>query len=134
MTVCGGSDVIDIQCGYDWPSMLPVTWVINGISFDQSAIMNSSSYQLNTPSIPSSNSLLVYSINDTTTFQCIVHSNPDVTSTLGIVTVINGMYMSYNLHFTFIIFVRYRFNATSHLHASNRTPLAKCSNSIEYVF
>ena len=29
--------------------------------------------------------------------------------------------------------LQYRFNATSHPHASNRTPLAKCSNSIDYV-
>ena len=90
MTVHRGNDVT-IHCGYQWPSMLPVTWVINGISFGQSAIMNSSSYQLNNPSIPSSNSLIVYSINDTTTFQCIVHSTSNVSSTNGTITVITGM-------------------------------------------
>ena len=36
-------------------------------------------------------SLTVFSINHTTTFQCVVHSTPNVVSTLGTVTVTAGM-------------------------------------------
>ena len=36
-------------------------------------------------------SLTVFSINGTTTFQCVVLSTPNTTSTRGTVTVINGM-------------------------------------------
>ena len=85
-TVCRSSDVT-IDCGYNW-FVLPVTWIINGTSFTQSAIMNNPSYQQNNLNRSSSYSLNVHSINDTTTFQCIVHSDPDVTCTQGIVTVI----------------------------------------------
>ena len=85
-TVCRGSDVT-ISCAYNWVA-LNVTWIINGTSFNQSAIMDSPSYQQNNRNQPSSYSLKVYSINDTTTFQCIIHSNSNVTSTVGIVTVI----------------------------------------------
>ena len=91
-TVCRDSDVT-ISCGYSW-FVTPVTWIINGTSFTQSAILNNPSYQQNNLNRPSSYSLDVYSINDTTTFQCIVHSDPDVTSTQGIVTVI-GTYVRY---------------------------------------
>ena len=31
-------------------------------------------------------------------------------------------------------YVWYRFNTMSHSHTSNKTPLAKCSNLIKYVF
>ena len=76
-----------ISCGYQWASRLYVTWVINGTSFDQSAIENSPSYQLNNPTSPISISLTILSINDTTTVQCIVHSTPNTTSTHGKVAV-----------------------------------------------
>ena len=91
ITVCRGSDVT-ISCGYQWASRLYVTWIINGTSFDQSAIENSPLYQLNNPTTPMSVSLTIFSINDTTTVQCIVHSTPNTTiSTLGKIS-ITGMY------------------------------------------
>ena len=89
-TVCRGSDVT-ISCGYLWASALTVTWIINGTSFDQSAIENSPLYQLNNPITPSTISLTLFSINDITTVQCIVHSTPNATSTLGKISLI-GMH------------------------------------------
>ena len=88
-TVCRGSDVT-ISCGYQWPTALPVTWIINGTSFIQQEVVDSPLYQLNNPTSPMMVSLTVFSINDTTTFQCIVHSITDVTSTFGIVAVTTG--------------------------------------------
>ena len=89
-TVCRGIDVI-ISCGYRQATAVPVTWIINGTSFTQEEIVNSPFYQLNNPTTPMTISLTVFSINSTTTFQCIVLSTPNTTSTLGTVTVTNGM-------------------------------------------
>ena len=87
MTVCRGSDVT-IHCGYRSGSAFPVTWIINGTSFDQSTIVNSPLFQLNNPTTPNILSLTVFSINHTTTFQCIVHSTPNTTtSRLATITV-----------------------------------------------
>ena len=91
-TVSRGSDVT-ISCGHVTATTLPVTWIINGTSFTQEEIMNSPLYQLNNPTSPMSVSLTVFSINDTTTFQCIVLSTPNITSTSGTVTVTSGMYI-----------------------------------------
>ena len=92
ITVCRGSDVT-ISCGYDSASIFPITWIINGTSFDQSAIMNSPLYQLNNPTTPIVISLTIFSINDTTTVKCIVHSTPNTaSSTLGKISV-TGMYV-----------------------------------------
>ena len=85
-TVCRGSNVT-ISCGHVTAIALPVTWIINGTSFDQQKILNSPLYQLNRQSTPTENSLTVFSINGTTTFQCIVLSTPNTISTIGIVTV-----------------------------------------------
>ena len=91
ITVCRGSDVT-ISCGYQWASRLDVTWIINGTSFDQSAIENSPLYQLNDPTSPMRISLTIFSINDTTTVQCIVHSTPNTAiSILGKIS-LTGMY------------------------------------------
>ena len=76
-----------INCGYQWPYAFPVTWIINGTSFDQSAVHDSLLYQLNDPISPTRVSLTMFSINGTTTFQCVVLSTPNTTSTLGAVTV-----------------------------------------------
>ena len=92
-TVCRGSDVT-ISCGYGSVTALPVKWIINGTSFDPVKILNSPLYQLNNPTSPQTFSLTVFSINGTTTFQCIVLSAPNTTSTRGTVIVINGMYTS----------------------------------------
>ena len=90
-TVCRSSHVT-ISCGYTSATALPVTWIINGTSFTQEEIMNSPLYQLNNPTSPMRVSLTVFSINGTTTFQCIVQSTPNTTtSTRGTVTVTNGM-------------------------------------------
>ena len=82
-----------ISCGYMSVTLLPVTWIINGTSFTQEEIQNSPLYQLNNPTSPMTISLTVFSINGTTTFQCMVLSTPNTTSTRGTVTVINGMYV-----------------------------------------
>ena len=90
-TVCRSSDVT-ISCGYGSATALPVAWIINGTSFTQEEIVNSPLYQLNNPISPPTLSLTVFSINDTTTFQCVVLSTPNTTSTHGTVIVMNGMY------------------------------------------
>ena len=87
ITVCRGSDMT-INCGYRSSKTLPVTWIINETSLEESEIMNSSLYQLINTNITSSYSLEVFSINGTTTFQCVIHSDLDSTSTIGTVTVI----------------------------------------------
>ena len=88
---------VTISCGYQSASRLPVTWIINGTSFDQSAIENSPLYQLNNPVTLMRISLTIFSINDTTTVQCIVHSTPNTaTNTIGVVT-ITGMYIHMHL-------------------------------------
>ena len=91
-TVSIGSNVT-ISCGYQWAMALPVTWIINGTSFTQQEVVDSPLYQLNNPASPRTFSLTVISINSTTTFQCIVHSTPNTTSTLITVTVTDGMYV-----------------------------------------
>ena len=96
-TVCRGSNVT-ISCGYLWSSVLPVTWIINGMSFTQ---IDSPLYQLNNPTSTMALSLTVVSINSNTTFQCIVHSITNLTSTLGKVTVTSGKYV--NVHICKII-------------------------------
>ena len=96
-TVCRGSDVM-IHCGYAWSGYLPVTWIINGTLFTEKQLVDSPSYQLNNPTTPMRVSLTIFSINGTTTFQCVVHSTPNTTSTLGTITVTNGMYVcTYNI-------------------------------------
>ena len=90
---CRGSNVT-ISCGYQWARALPVTWIINGTSFTYQEIVDSPLYQLNNPTSPMLVSLTVFSINYTTTFQCVVHSTPNTTtSILGTVTVPTGMYI-----------------------------------------
>ena len=84
---------MNISCGYRSATALPVTWIINGTSFDQQKVANSLLYQLNNPTSPMNVSLTVFSINGTTTFQCIVLSTPNTTSTRGTVTVTNGTYV-----------------------------------------
>ena len=91
-TVSRGTNVT-ISCGYQRATALPVTWIINGTSFTQQEVVDSPLYQLNNPTSPVIVSLTVLSINHTTTFQCIVHSTPTTTSTLGTVTVTTGMYI-----------------------------------------
>ena len=82
-----------ISCGYGSSTVLLVTWIINGTSFTQQEVVDSPLYQLNNPNSPQTLSLTVFSINHTTTFQCIVHSIPNTISTLGTVTVTTGMYL-----------------------------------------
>ena len=101
-TVCEGSKVT-ISCGYWSVSVLPVTWIINETSFTQHKIVNNPLYRLNNPTSPMDVSLTVFSINATTTFQCIVQSTPNTTSTRGAVTVTNGTYASYKSLITFYI-------------------------------
>ena len=93
-TVSRGSEVT-ISCGYQWSSALSFLWLINGTSFTQEDIMNSPLYQLNNLFSPPIFSLTVFSINDTTTFQCVIVT-PFTTSTQGTVTVSNGTYVYKN--------------------------------------
>ena len=81
-----------ISCGHVVAMARPVTWIINGTSFDQEELHNSPLYRQNNNTTPIGNSLTVFSINGTTTFQCVVLSTPNTTSTRGRVTVI-GMYI-----------------------------------------
>ena len=90
-TVCRGSDVT-ISCGHVTATLLRVTWIINGTLFDQDEILNSPLYQQSRQSTPTENSLIVFSINGTTTFQCIVQSTTNTISTIGTVTV-TGSYV-----------------------------------------
>ena len=80
-----------ISCEHVIANSSPVTWIINGTSFSQEQIFFSPSYQQYRQTTPTENSLTVFSINHTTTFQCVVHSIPVTTSTLGTINVI-GMY------------------------------------------
>ena len=90
-TACRGSTII-ISCGYQSVIPLPVTWIINGTAFTEDGVRRNG-YQLNNPTTPNALSLTVFSINGNTTFQCMVHSNVNTTSTLGTVTVTTGMYV-----------------------------------------
>ena len=100
-TVCRGSDVT-ISCGHVIDRPKPVVWIINGTSFNQLKISFRPWFHPNKQSNPSENSLIVFSINGTTTFQCVVQSTPTTTSTLGTITVI-GM-STYILTFTFSMY------------------------------
>ena len=82
---------MNISCGFQSATSLPVTWIINGTSFTLQELLNSSLYQLNNLISPMRHSLTVFSINGTTTFQCIVLLTPNTTSTYGTLTVIGGM-------------------------------------------
>ena len=90
-TVCRGSDV-NISCGYKSATAIPIKWWINGTEFTQEDLQNNPLYQLNSPTSPMTYSLTVFSIDGTTTFQCVVLSDPTITSTLGTV-IVNGMYV-----------------------------------------
>ena len=96
-TVSRGSDVT-ISCGYQRISASPVLWIINRTSFTQEELVNSPLYQLNNPTSPMTFSMTVFSINDTTTFQCVIVT-PLTTSVQGTVTVINGTYVKINKKF-----------------------------------
>ena len=82
-----------ISCGYQWSTAFPVTWIINGTSFTQQEVVDSPMYQLNNPGSPITHSLTVFSISGNTTFQCIVHSTANITSTHGRVNVATGKSM-----------------------------------------
>ena len=86
-TVCRGSRVT-ISCGYQSVIPLPVTWIINGTAFTEDGV-HRNGYRLDNPETPQELSLTVFPLNGNTTFQCIVHSAQNISSTLGTV-VING--------------------------------------------
>ena len=89
-TACRGGTVI-ISCGYQSDTPLLVTWIINGTSFTEDDIEDLNElYLLNNPINTNALSLTALSINGDTTFQCIVHSTVNTTSTLGTVTVTTG--------------------------------------------
>ena len=90
-TVCRGSDVT-ISCGHVSATSLPVTWIINGTSLDQE-LLNSPLYQLNNLTSPMRASLTMFSINSTTTFQCIFLSTSDKTTCTSGTVIVFGMYI-----------------------------------------
>ena len=97
VTVCKGSDVT-LDCGYD-DSTTPVTWIINGTSFDEAATIRSPLYKHNRRRLPQFYSFTAFSINYTATFQCKVKSNPEVTSTAARVTLATGrVFCEYNYY------------------------------------
>ena len=101
--VCRDSDVT-IPCGYQSNSTLPVTWIINGIAYNEEEIVNSTLYQLNSPTTPSRYSLTVFSISHTTTFQCIIcsKSTKTIVSAPGRV-IVTGTYTNYISYTSFCV-------------------------------
>jgi len=89
-TVCRGSDV-NISCGYQSDTTLPVLWIINQTRVGQEELLNSASFLLNNVENPMTVSLTIFSINGITTAACVV--NLSVSSSTTTVTVI-GMYSS----------------------------------------
>ena len=87
-TVCRGSNVT-VRCNYQCPatSSVYVTWIINGVSFNEARLMSSPLYHLNNPTTPVLYSLTAFSINHTTTFQCKVQSPPNA----GFIIQLNGI-------------------------------------------
>ena len=83
---------MNISCGYQSATALRTVWFINGNGLTQEKLQESPFYHLNSAITPARTSLTVFSINGTTTFQCVVQSNPRTTSTIGTVTVI-GTYI-----------------------------------------
>ena len=92
LKVCRGSRVT-ITCGYqiECPDALPVTWIINGMSFTADDIMDNPMYRLKTPTTPNAPALTIQPINGNVTIQCIVYSTTSTTSAPGTVTVAAGM-------------------------------------------
>ena len=86
-------DNVTISCGYEGTSAVPVTWIINGRSFTQHEIVNSPLYRLNFVLTPLLTSLTVFSINSTTTFQCIVLSTPNTTTSTSGTIIVSGMFV-----------------------------------------
>ena len=82
-----------ISCGYLSAMAFPVTWIINGTSFDQQKIMNSPLYQLNFAFQAMLTSLTVFSINGTTTIQCMVISTPNTTTSARGTVTVTGTYI-----------------------------------------
>ena len=107
MTVTRGSNV-SISCGHVIAMQRPVTWIINGTSIGQDQISFSPLYQQKRQGTPTENSLTVFSINGTTTFQCVVQSTPNTTnSTLGTVTV-TGTYVRMYIYYAYSLYVYVR--------------------------
>ena len=85
-TVCRGSDVI-INCGHNSTDRFDTVWSFNGSSF--SLIVNGQVYRA------INQTLIIFSINYTTTVQCAVHIrvSPPILLTSGTATVmVVGMY------------------------------------------
>ena len=99
-TVCRGSEVI-VSCGHNSTTEFNTIWSINGSGF--------SSIAENDPLYRASNqTLIIFSIDSTTTFQCLVQillSSPIIlSSTLGIVTVVGTLriYKCFYVRVTYI--------------------------------
>ena len=96
VTVCSGVNVT-ISCGYQSNSTLNVTWVINGEPPVSDTALNNDTYQLNNRDDPVNYSLTILDVNNTnSTYQCIIESSPNTTTTSTLATVnVTGMYFMY---------------------------------------
>ena len=100
------SSDVTIRCGYGSASAFPVTWIINGTSFTPQEVVDSPLYQLNNPTSPLSVSLTVFSINGTTTFQCVVHSTPSITSaSLRATVTLFGTYIHIEYYVAILLYI-----------------------------
>ena len=88
VTVCEGAWAV-MRCGYQSDARLPVTWIIDGVSYNEREIESDFSYQLGNKSNPMSYGLAIFFLNFTTTVQCSICSPPKY-STLGTITVVHG--------------------------------------------
>ena len=102
-TACRGSRVI-ISCGHNSTTVFSTIWSINGSEF-RSIALNDPLYR------HSNQTLIMFSINYTTTFQCavqILQSSMILRSTTGTVTVVGTyvlMYLCIYIHMYICIYV-----------------------------
>ena len=72
LTVCRGHN-LTIECSGHRSTTSVVTWTINGTLYSESAAVNNPLYQRSNPTDSLLYSLKVFSMNHTTTFQCILY-------------------------------------------------------------
>ena len=86
------------KCSRQQDTTSVVTWMINGTLYSKSAAANNPLYQRSNPTDSLYYSLKVFSINHTTTFQCIIYSCLTTGSKVFLgtkrVTVTTGMYIA----------------------------------------
>ena len=92
ITVCRGS-MVNISCGYQSDTAWPVRWFINGTLSIPDTALSRNMYRVNNRDDPLNYSLTLLRVDYNTTLQCIVESEPNITtSAYGTVAVI-GTYV-----------------------------------------